>query len=133
SFGLACALGLVLAVTSAWWLVLVGAAAVAAAWLYTGGPRPYGYAGLGELFVFVFFGVVAVCGTTYVQLGRITLASVVAGASPGCLACALLLANNLRDLASDASVGKRTLAVRLGDHASRWLYGVLMTLPFLAP
>jgi 1,4-dihydroxy-2-naphthoate octaprenyltransferase len=131
AFGVAAALGLVLAATSAWWLVGVGAACVLAAWLYTGGPRPYGYAGLGELFVFVFFGLVAVCGTTYVQLGRLTVPSVLAAVAVGLLACAILVANNLRDISTDESAGKRTLAVRLGPAGTRRLYTALVLSPAL--
>ncbi|MFI5100800.1 MAG: 1,4-dihydroxy-2-naphthoate polyprenyltransferase [Actinomycetes bacterium] len=133
AFGLAGALGLVLAATSGWWLLAVGAAAVLSAWLYTGGPRPYGYAGLGELFVFVFFGLVAVCGTTYVQVGRVTRTSLVCAVAVGLLACAILVANNLRDIPTDGPAGKRTLAVRLGDRRTRLLYATLMTVPALAP
>jgi 1,4-dihydroxy-2-naphthoate octaprenyltransferase len=124
------AAGLVLAATSAWWLVLVGAAAVAAAWFYTGGPRPYGYRGLGEVAVFVFFGLVAVLGTTYVQAGRISVAAVAGGVAVGSLACALLVVNNLRDIPTDQNAGKRTLAVVLGDRATRWLYVALLAVPF---
>ncbi len=133
AFGTAGVLGLALAATSGWWLVAVGAAAVVSAWLYTGGPRPYGYAGLGELFVFVFFGLVAVCGTTYVQVGRVTRASLVCAVAVGLLACAILVANNLRDIATDTAAGKRTLAVRLGDAGTRHLYVGLMAAPSLAP
>ena len=107
-------LGLVL-LTGFWWLLAVGAACIVAAWFYTGGRHPYGYLGLGELFVFVFFGLVAVGGTVYVQLGRVPLAGLVAGVAIGALACALLVVNNLRDLANDARAGKRTLATRIGD------------------
>ena len=102
-------------------------------WGYTGGPRPYGYAGFGELFVFVFFGLVAVCGTAYVQLERFTLLSVVAAVPVGMLACAILVANNLRDLPRDADAGKRTLAVKLGDANTRDLYSCLLLLPFTVP
>ncbi len=133
SFAVAGVLGLVLAATSGWWLVLVGVACVLAAWTYTGGPRPYGYAGLGELFVFVFFGLVAVCGTTYVQVGHVTGASVVCAVAVGLLACAILVANNLRDIPTDTTSGKRTLAVRLGDRRTRVLYAALVGLPALAP
>jgi 1,4-dihydroxy-2-naphthoate octaprenyltransferase len=113
-FGIAAAAGLVLAVTSAWWLVLVGAAALAAAWFYTGGAKPYGYRGLGEVAVFVFFGLVAVLGTTYVQAGRISSAALAGGVAVGALACAILVVNNLRDIHTDRVAGKRTLAVVTG-------------------
>jgi 1,4-dihydroxy-2-naphthoate octaprenyltransferase len=131
AFGTAAVLGLVLAATTSWWLILVGAAAILAAWFYTGGPRPYGYAGLGELFVFVFFGLVAVCGTTFVQLHRVTALSVAVAVAIGLLACAILVANNLRDIPSDAVSGKRTLAVRIGDRNTRWLYLALLGGAFL--
>ena len=135
SFAVAGVAGLVLAVTTAWWLLLVGAACVAAAWLYTGGPRPYGYAGLGEVFVFVFFGLVAVVGTAYVQVGRFTALAWVVAVPVGLLAVAILVANNLRDIPSDRVAGKRTLAVRLGDPGTRRLYlgcvGVALVVPVL--
>lgn len=115
-------LGLVLAATTSWWLLAIGAVALVAAWTYTGGPKPYGYLALGELSVFVFFGLVAVVGTTYVQIERITGASVAAGVSIGALACAILVANNLRDIETDTESGKRTLAVHLGDARTRRLY-----------
>jgi len=119
--------GLALVVlTRLWWLLAVGVVAVAAAWYYTGGSRPYGYRGLGEVSVFVFFGLVAVVGTTYVQVGRVTAASVIAGIAIGVLACALLLANNLRDAPTDAASGKRTLAVFLGPRRTRILYLLLL-------
>jgi 1,4-dihydroxy-2-naphthoate octaprenyltransferase len=133
AFGVAAAAGLVLAALTSWWLVPVGLAAILAAWGYTGGPRPYGYAGLGELFVFVFFGLVAVCGTTYVQVGRVTAVSVVCAVAIGFLACALLVANNLRDVPTDAVSGKHTLAVRLGAPRTRILYLLLLVLALLAP
>jgi 1,4-dihydroxy-2-naphthoate octaprenyltransferase len=104
------------------WLVTVGAGAIAAAWGYTGGPRPYGYMGLGEVGVFVFFGLVAVLGTLYTQAGTITVPSILAACGIGLLACAILMANNLRDLASDAKAGKRTAAVILGDRRARVVY-----------
>ena len=126
AFGVAAVAGLVLAATTSWWVIAVGVAAIAAAWGYTGGPRPYGYAGLGEVFVFVFFGLVATVGTTYVAVERVTGLSVVMGCAAGCLACALLVINNLRDIPSDTAAGKRTLAVRLGDARTRWLYVVLL-------
>lgn len=131
AFSAACLCGLVLAATTAWWLVAVGAAAVLAAWFYTGGSAPYGYRGLGEVSVFVFFGLVAVVGTTYVQAARVTGVSVAGGVAVGALACAILVANNLRDLPTDAAAGKRTLAVRLGDDATRGLYAGLLALAFL--
>ena len=123
--------GLALAATTSWWLLAVGAAAIAAAWFYTGGPRPYGYAGLGEVFVFVFFGLVATVGTTYVAVERITGLAVVMGCAAGALACALLVVNNLRDIPSDTTAGKRTLAVRLGDPATRRLYVALVAAAFV--
>lgn len=120
--GLGAVLGLVLAATTTWWLLLVGAAALGAAWTYTGGPSPYGYRALGEVSVFVFFGLVAVIGTTFVQVEHVTWPSVVAGVAVGSLACAILVANNLRDIPTDVVAGKRTLAVVLGDRRSRGLY-----------
>jgi len=125
SFGVAAAAGLVLAVTTAWWLVAVGLVSIVAAWFYTGGTRPYGYAGLGEVVVFVFFGLVAVVGTTYVQTETFEAAALAASVGIGALACAILVANNLRDIPTDREVGKRTLAVRLGDGATRGLYAGL--------
>ena len=109
--------GLVLAATTAWWLVAVGLACVVAAWFYTGGSTPYGYLGLGEVMVFVFFGLVAVVGTTYVQTESWEWPALYAGIGIGALACAILVANNLRDIPTDTVAGKRTLAVRLGDRA----------------
>jgi 1,4-dihydroxy-2-naphthoate polyprenyltransferase len=132
SFAVAGVAGLVLALTTAWWLLLVGALCVVAAWFYTGGARPYGYRGLGEVSVFVFFGLVAVVGTTFVQAEAITAVSVLAGVGCGALACALLVANNLRDLETDRVAGKHTLAVRLGDRRTRWFYVVLLVAAFLA-
>ncbi len=129
AFGVAAVAGLVLVVLSGqWWLLALGAASILAAWFYTGGSRPYGYAGLGELFVFVFFGLAAVCGTTYVQVGSVPWAAVAAAVSVGALACAILVANNLRDIAGDEVAGKRTLAVRLGDSGTRTLYVGLVVL-----
>ncbi len=119
-FGVAGAAGLALAASTTWWLLLIGAACVAAGWLYTGGPRPYGYLGLGELFVFVFFGVVATVGSAYVQSQRFGLWW--ACIPVGLLSTALLEANNLRDVDGDAAAGKRTLAVRAGPRRARWLY-----------
>jgi 1,4-dihydroxy-2-naphthoate polyprenyltransferase len=131
-FGVAALAGLVLVVlTGHWWLLAVGAACVLAAWYYTGGRRPYGYAGLGEVFVFVFFGLVAVCGTGYVQSGRVDAPLLLAAVWVGALTTAVLVANNLRDLSGDAAVGKRTLATRLGDHGTRLLYAGLVALAVL--
>ncbi|WP_187271909.1 1,4-dihydroxy-2-naphthoate polyprenyltransferase [Aeromicrobium terrae] len=123
--GLGAVLGLALAATTTWWLLLVGAAAIAAAWTYTGGSSPYGYRALGEVSVFLFFGLVAVVGTTYVQLEKITWPSVVAAVGVGALACAILVANNLRDVPTDTVAGKRTLAVVLGEPRTRVFYVLL--------
>ena len=122
--------GLVLAAVTSWWLVAVGIAAIAAAWFYTGGSRPYGYRGLGEVAVFVFFGLVAVVGTAFVQLEHIGWLAVAVSVPVGLLACALLVVNNLRDLGGDTRSGKRTLAVLLGDRRTRWLYTACLVLPF---
>jgi 1,4-dihydroxy-2-naphthoate octaprenyltransferase len=132
SFGIAGLAGLTLVImTQYWWLLAVGVACVLAAWYYTGGKRPYGYAGLGEVFVFVFFGLVAVCGTAYVQVGEVSLATLLTGVWVGALACAILVTNNLRDIRGDAQVGKRTLATRLGDARTRALYVALVALSAL--
>lgn len=134
AFAGAAILGLILVMlTAQWWLLLVGAASIAAAWLYTGGPRPYGYAGLGEVFVFVFFGLVPVIGTAYVQTLTITGTDVLASVGVGLLSCAILVTNNLRDIVGDAEVGKRTLAVRLGDERTRMLYTALVTGALVVP
>jgi 1,4-dihydroxy-2-naphthoate octaprenyltransferase len=126
----AAAAGLTLAAVTTWWLLLVGAAAIVAAWFYTGGSRPYGYYALGEVSVFIFFGLVAVVGTAYVQLERFPWTVWVAAGAAGLLACALLVANNLRDIPTDQDSGKRTLAVVLGDRRTRLLYTVCAALPF---
>ena len=156
SFGVAAVAGLTLAYAIGWWLILVGIVCFAAGWFYTGGPKPYGYAGLGEVFVFVFFGVVATAGSAFVQTetfapfrlpdfpGRVL--TYPAGSQPplgflgltlacaaalGCLATALLVINNLRDIPSDTESGKRTLAVKIGDKKTRIFYVVLMVLPYV--
>jgi 1,4-dihydroxy-2-naphthoate polyprenyltransferase len=132
AFGLAGLVGLVLvAVSGHWWLIAVGAASVAAAWFYTGGAKPYGYLGFGEIFVFVFFGLVAVLGTTYTQADRISWGAVAGACAIGGLACAILVANNLRDIPTDRVTGKTTLAVRLGDGRTRVLYVVLIGAAFV--
>ncbi len=129
-FAFAAAVGLVLAAVTSWWLLLIGAAAIAAAWGYTGGSRPYGYRALGELSVFVFFGLVAVLGTVYVQLEYLPWTAWVAAVPVGLLSCAMLVVNNIRDLDTDAMTGKRTLAVVLGDPLARVLYTLCQALPF---
>jgi 1,4-dihydroxy-2-naphthoate octaprenyltransferase len=126
AFGVAGLAGLALAAATAWWLVAVGVLCVLAAWYYTGGSTPYGYLGLGEVMVFVFFGLVAVLGTTYVQTRTFELASLYAAVGIGALACAILVANNLRDIPTDTVAGKLTLAVRLGDARTRALYALLV-------
>jgi len=125
AFGVAALFGLALTwLTEAWWLLLVGAAAIVAAWFYTGGKRPYGYAGFGEIFVFIFFGLVATLGTTFVLLGRLTLGAWLGAVGTGLLSSAILMINNIRDIATDRSAGKRTLAARLGNtRARRWFVG----------
>jgi 1,4-dihydroxy-2-naphthoate octaprenyltransferase len=133
AFLAAAAAGIALVVLSrAWWMLAVGGACLPAAWLYTGGRRPYGYRGLGELSVFIFFGLVAVLGTTYTQAGRTSMTALCAAVGIGALASALLVANNLRDIPSDAAAGKRTLAVRLGDARTRVLYAALLLMAPMA-
>jgi 1,4-dihydroxy-2-naphthoate octaprenyltransferase len=127
-FGLAACAGLVLALMTSIWLVLVGALAIIAAWTYTGGPRPYGYAGWGEVFVFIFFGVVATTGTQFVVAEEFTLAGLVASVAVGCIACSLLVINNLRDIPGDTIAEKRTLAVKLGDAKTRKFFAALIVL-----
>ena len=126
AFGVACVAGLVLALTSAPWLIAVGLLCIVAAWFYTGGKKPYGYHALGEVMVFIFFGLVAVMGTYFVQTDRLSLAANWAADGIGALACAILVANNLRDIPTDSEVGKRTLAVVLGDQRTRYLYALLI-------
>src|ERR1019366_8820265 len=129
---LGCLAGFVLAAVTSWWLLLLGAAAVAAAWTYTGGSRPYGYRGLGEVAVFAFFGLAAVAGTAFVEMRGLTWLAVAAAVPVGLLACALLVINNLRDIPSDSVTGKRTLAVILGDNRTRTLYIAAVLVPFAA-
>ncbi len=131
-FALGGALGVALAATTTWWLLLVGAAAIAAAWTYTGGPSPYGYRALGEISVFVFFGLVAVLGTSYVQIERITWLALAVSIGVGALACAILVANNLRDIPTDISSGKKTLAVVLGDTRTRHFFTLLLLVALAA-
>ena len=130
-FAVAAVCGLVLAQLTTPWLLLVGLLAIAAAWGYTGGKNPYGYRGLGEVSVFVFFGLVAVVGTTYVQVERVTWLAVAGGIASGALACAILVTNNVRDIPTDREHDKLTLAVRLGDARSRVLYQALVVVPFV--
>jgi 1,4-dihydroxy-2-naphthoate octaprenyltransferase len=125
SFAVAAIAGLGIAVATSLWLLLVGAAAIAAAWFYTGGKHPYGYLGLGEVFVFVFFGVVATVGSTFAVAEELPSLAWLASVPVGCLACALLVVNNLRDIPTDSVSGKKTLAVRLGDARTRSFYGLL--------
>lgn len=123
SFAVGALAGLaIVVVTGYWWLLVVGAVSIAAAWYYTGGRHPYGYLGLGELFVFIFFGLVAVGGTVYIQVGTVSLTAWLTAIAIGALACAILVANNLRDLDGDRTSGKRTLATRLGDRNTRWFF-----------
>ncbi len=130
AFAVAAVAGLVLAALTTWALVAVGAVAIAAAWGYTGTSRPYGYRGLGEVSVFVFFGLVAVVGTTYVQTEDVPARAVLGGVAMGALACAILVVNNLRDIPTDVVAGKRTLAVVLGDRRTRTFYAALVLLAF---
>ena len=132
-FGVAAVAGLIIVIiTGHWWLLAVGAAAIAAAWFYTGGKHPYGYAGWGEFFVFIFFGLVAVGGTTYIQVGRVPMAAWLAAIAMGALSCAVLTANNLRDLENDRRVGKHTLPTRLGDLHTRSFFTVLIATALMA-
>lgn len=132
SFAVAAVAGLVLvALAGRWWLLALGAACIAAAWFYTGGRRPYGYAGLGELAVFLFFGLAGVLGTQYVISGRITPTGAFAAVAVGAMSAAVLVANNLRDIPTDAAAAKLTLAVRLGDHRTRMFYTGLVAVPFV--
>ena len=128
AFAVAAIAGFVLALSTTLWLVAIGFAAIVAAWTYTGGPKPYGYAGLGEVFVFVFFGVVATMGSEYAVSEQLTLTGLCASLAVGSFACALLVVNNLRDIPGDTLVGKNTLAVRLGDSATRKPFARLIVL-----
>ena len=133
AFGLAAVAGLVLSLTTDWRLLVVGVACLLAGWLYTGGPRPYGYLGLGEVFVFVFFGLVATLGTVYVETLRITPLAVLMACAMGCFATAILVLNNLRDLDTDVAAGKLTLATRIGRPRTRALLLVLVCVAFAIP
>jgi 1,4-dihydroxy-2-naphthoate octaprenyltransferase len=133
SFGVAAVAGLILALMTSWWLIAVGAAAIAAAWGYTGGKNPYGYLGLGEIFVFIFFGLVATMGTYYVQVEELTLDSFLVAVPMGSLSCSILVINNIRDRALDALAGKKTLAVRVGDKIARFGFLFLIVLAFITP
>jgi 1,4-dihydroxy-2-naphthoate octaprenyltransferase len=132
AFGLAVVCGVYLIVTAGWQLLLVGAASILAGVLYTGGPRPYGYEGLGEVFVFLFFGVVAVTGSYFAQVEELTWEAFVLAVPVGLLAAAILVVNNVRDLETDRRAGKRTLAVRLGRRRTRGLYGAMVYVAFLS-
>ena len=133
AFGVAGAAGLLISVAVDWRLLIAGAACIVAAWLYTGGPRPYGYLGLGELFVFVFFGLVATLGTIYVETGRVPSLGTAFACAMGFLACAILVLNNLRDIETDAAAGKRTLATRIGRDNTRLLLTGLVVAAFTIP
>jgi len=133
AFAIAGVAGVALSLATDWRLLIVGGACLLAAWLYTGGPRPYGYMGLGELFVFVFFGLVATCGTVYVESLRVPPLAVLAGAGVGFLATAILVLNNLRDIDTDAAAGKRTLATRIGRERTLVLLVLLVGAAFAMP
>lgn len=130
SFAVAGALGVALSLSSSWWLILMGAGCIAGAWFYTGGSRPYGYRGLGEVAVFVFFGLVAVLGTEYTQAGAVSWVGLACAIAVGSISAGVNLANNLRDIPSDSASGKITLAVRLGDAPTRRLFCALVAAPF---
>src|SRR5213080_1930447 len=133
SFALAAIVGVALSLAVDWRLLFVGAACLLAGWLYTGGPRPYGYLGLGEVFVFVFFGLVATVGTAYVETGRVTTLAVLMGCGVGFMATAILVLNNLRDIDTDTAAGKRTLATRIGRRPTRVLLLGLVCAAFAVP
>ena len=131
-FALAGLVGLTIVVrTGQWWMLAIGAACIIAAWFYTGGKRPYGYFGLGEVFVFVFFGLVATLGTTWVQVFQLPQEAWLGAVAAGLFACAVLLANNLRDIDQDRQVGKRTLTVLIGRRATKIVYTLFLAVPFL--
>jgi 1,4-dihydroxy-2-naphthoate octaprenyltransferase len=133
-YGVAAVAGLALTIWSqAWWLLVVGIAAIIAAWFYTGGSKPYGYLGLGEVFVFIFFGLVAVLGTTYTQADQISGLAVTGAVGTGLVSTALLMANNVRDIPTDIEAGKMTLAARLGDTKARWSYPVMLAIAVGVP
>ena len=131
SFGVAALAGVALSLASAWWFILVGAVAIAGAWFYTGGKNPYGYRGLGEVAVFIFFGLVAVLGTEFTQAGALSWIGLGCAVAVGAISASVNLANNLRDIPSDSASGKITLAVRLGDRRTRFLYTALAATPFV--
>ena len=131
AFTVAAVAGIALSWVSAPWLIAVGALCIVAAWFYTGGKKPYGYRGLGEVAVFIFFGLVAVLGTEYTQVGHLSLPGLVMAVGVGSMSAAVNLVNNLRDIPTDSASGKITLAVRLGDTTTRKLYQVLVLMPFL--
>jgi 1,4-dihydroxy-2-naphthoate octaprenyltransferase len=133
AFGVAAVAGLVLSLATDWRLLIAGVACLLAGWLYTGGPRPYGYLGLGEVFVFLFFGLVATVGTVYVETLRVTPLAILIGSAMGCMATAILVLNNLRDIDSDAAAGKRTLATRIGRSRTRVLLVSLVCVAFAIP
>lgn len=132
TFGLAALAGFVIVLlTGQWWLISVGVLCIVAAWYYTGGKSPYGYAGLGEIAVFVFFGLIATVGTAYIQILEVDAMAVLLGINFGFYATAVLLVNNIRDVATDRESGKNTLSVRIGVKASKWLFGALLILPVI--
>ncbi len=133
AFAVSAIAGLLVSLAVDWRLLLVGAASIAAAWLYTGGPRPYGYLGLGEVFVFVFFGLVATLGTVYVEIAQVSPLAVALACAMGFLASAILVLNNLRDIDSDSAAGKRTLATRIGRRRTRVLLSALVVAAFAMP
>jgi 1,4-dihydroxy-2-naphthoate octaprenyltransferase len=133
AFGIAGLVGVILSLATDWRLIVIGAACLLAGWLYTGGPRPYGYLGLGEVFVFIFFGLVATCGTVYVEELRVTPLALLISCSFGLLASAILVLNNLRDIETDAAAGKRTLATRIGRQPTQYLLLVMTCAAFVVP